>query len=108
MGRTLFVVLGAGASRGCAADSSMIGPWQAPLTRELFDPRFDAVLRNYPLLHGAVPEIRTAIAGDAVSLEEFLCQSYRDAADSLNQRVRHTVPLYLQDLLYRVSTDWED
>jgi hypothetical protein len=104
--KTLFVVLGAGATKGCAANSSIYGEWQPPLTRELFNSRFDVVLQQYPVLHGAAPEIREAMGDDTQSLEDFLRESYRDASDNLNQRVRHTIPLYLQDLLQRVSTGW--
>jgi len=104
--KTLFVVLGAGATKGCAANSSIYGEWQPPLTRELFNSRFDVVLQQYPVLHGAAPEIREAVGDDTQSLEDFLRESYRDASDNLNQRVRHTIPLYLQDLLQRVSTGW--
>jgi hypothetical protein len=104
--KTLFVVLGAGATKGCAANSSIYGEWNPPLTRELFDTRFDVILQQYPVLHGAVPEIREAMGDDTQSLEDFLRESYRDDGDKLNQRVRHTIPLYLQDLLHRVSIDW--
>jgi hypothetical protein len=81
---------------------------QPPLTRELFDARFNQILRQYPLLHNAVPEIRQAMGDSAVSLEDFLRASYRDSSDPVHQRIFNAVPLYLQELLWRISGRWTE
>lgn len=101
----LFVLLGAGASRGAVPD----GAYQPPLTRELFDERFSRILLRYPAVDTAAAEIRRATTRGGVALEEHLAEKY--AAPDGREHALHTgraLPLYLQEVLTEASCcAWE-
>ncbi|HEY8808543.1 MAG TPA: hypothetical protein VIM28_00860 [Solirubrobacterales bacterium] len=105
MDRTLFVIVGAGASHDAA------GHWsnavQPPLVSGLFSHKFDAILSRYPMAQSAAPEIRNALRqgrdGQAISLESHLRKMYRDSDDPYDRRRFFSITLYLQDLLWQAS-----
>jgi hypothetical protein len=104
--RTLFVIVGAGASHDGSSEWPS-GTLRPPLVKELFDPRHQAILAGYPLAQTAAPEIRDALRpdqdGQAVSLERHLRETYRDSKDPYDRRRFHSIALYLQTLLWRAS-----
>lgn len=108
--RTIYVLLGAGASFDSATTGYIASePWRPPLVTELFSPRFNGVLSGYPMVRNAAPEIlhATTLREPAqLGLEDFLRTAFRDSSDTDDRRVFVGVPLYLQDLLLRVSTAW--
>src|SRR5688572_9782427 len=103
----LFVVVGAGASFDCAdgMNVSVSPTWRPPLVTQLFEHRFDEVLRQYPLVQAAAAEIRNA-TGSSLSLEDFLNNTYRESTDVDDQRIFRLLPLYLQHLLFVVGRDF--
>lgn len=107
MSRTLFVVVGAGASYD--ASSSWDGAFQLrpPLVKGLFDRTHENILATYPLAQSAAPEIRDVLerksGGKAISLESHLRKMYRDSTDPYDVRRFYSIALYLQDLLWQVS-----
>lgn len=109
--RTLFVLLGAGASYDASTwyDGPLL-PWtelRPPLVKELFGRRFSEILDHYPLARNAAPAITDAMSGDeeepAQSLEDFIRKRYRDSDDPYNQRRFWSLAPYLQDVLFKVS-----
>lgn len=115
-GSTIFVVLGAGASRACMsvtaharAKRDLHGEvresFLPPLVTDLFDFRWSHLLAQYPMVQTAAPEIRAATA-DSVALEEFLRTTYRDSADTDDKRTFVAIPLYLQHLLLDVTNNY--
>lgn len=78
--RTLFVILGAGASFDSSSRYSAPDT-RPPLVSGLFDTRFDGFLNHYPMAKNAAPDVRDATSS-AVSLEEHLRTQYRDSADA--------------------------
>src|SRR3989442_857303 len=106
MAGTIFVVIGAGASKASISEElkSASARWgteqfkplyEPPLVTDLFDYRFAAILNQYPLLQTAVPVIRTATQSN-IALEEYLRTAYRDSDDDVNRRVYAAIPSYLQ------------
>lgn len=108
MDRTLFVIVGAGASHDASSKWSGLGmDVRPPLVKGLFDPSHNEILARYPLAQSAAPEIRDALQhgrdGQAVSLESHLRGMYRDADDPYDKRRFFSITLYLQDLLWQAS-----
>jgi len=101
----LFVLLGAGASRGAVSN----GAYEPPLTSELFAERFNGILLRYPAVDTAAAEIRRATARGGVALEKHLAEKY--AAPDGHAHALHTgraLPLYLQEVLTEASCcAWE-
>ncbi len=106
MDRTLFVIVGAGASYDAAEDWPT-GTVRPPLVRELFSRRHRDILADYPMAQNAAPETRDALAdgrdGQAITLETHLREMYRDSDDPYDKRRFFSIALYLQDLLWRAS-----
>lgn len=117
MARTLYVIVGAGASYDSTSNENVGGgarlavdPYyvadrktlRPPLVTELFEPRFKPTLDRYPIAQMAASDIRSK-PNEAVAIEEFLRTRYRDSEDELDQRKFHAIHFYLQELLWAVS-----
>src|SRR5690349_7811806 len=103
--KTLFVVIGAGASFDASSEFDQEGRLRPPLVPQLFERRWKDVLDSYPMAKNAAPEIRDAlqgIGGPAVSIEKHLRQ-LSESADELDRRRFFSITLYLQNLLLIVS-----
>jgi len=98
----LFVLLGAGFSRDCATYAQVAKQTLTPpLVVDLFDQRFDHILRQYPIAQGAAAQIRQARAlGEAVTLERFIAERYRDSSHRNDRRKFLALPYYFQHVLY--------
>jgi len=114
MGKTLTVILGAGASydvipsvhRGNTVKSSSYAP---PLTRGLFE--IDAnvqkdILSRYPAAQSAASYLRVEIAKGR-DIEEIL-REMRDSPERRIQEQMKEIPLYLQELFGRISENYTD
>jgi hypothetical protein len=101
----LFVIIGAGASRGCAPD--VVGrnlSQTPPLVPDLFDATFAPAtnaLPSYPLVKLAAADLRGL--DTSVAIEEVIRTRYRDSSHELDQRIFRAILPYLQELLYQVS-----
>jgi hypothetical protein len=105
----LFVVVGAGASHGCAPDDVQRNPaWQPPLVKTLFsaapDYGYHSVLAKYELAGIAAAELATL--DDSAAIEEVLRERYRDAESELDRRIFNSIAPYLQELLHTVSNEY--
>jgi hypothetical protein len=104
-----LVVLGAGASFDCASkEVPRNRDYRPPLVTELFEPRkeFARILHRYPLAEQAAAGIRTALSSGSIAIEAFLRDELRDSEHPHERRLYWSVPLYLQDLLFEVSS-WD-
>ena len=96
--KPLIVVLGAGASHGCAPDSSLT----PPVTEGLFS--YPRLLEEYPLVQDVAPAIERAMLEAETrsgGLESYLKQ--RLYADDVSRPAVDTslqIPLYLQRVLF--------
>lgn len=100
----LFVVIGAGASRGCAPTQVPGHPeWTPPLVPDLFTPAGGgaSVLEKYPLAKLAAADLRGR--DGSLAIEAVIRSRYRDSEHELDQRIYRALPPYLQELLYTVS-----
>jgi hypothetical protein len=78
----LFVVVGAGASRGCAPSHVDLNPmWVPPLVTDLFEPHankgISEILPRYPLAGLAAADLRGR--DTSIAVEEFVRTRYRDS-----------------------------
>ncbi|MBO9531586.1 MAG: hypothetical protein J7513_01245, partial [Solirubrobacteraceae bacterium] len=108
--RTLFVLIGAGASHDCASDvlrKKSAWDLQPPLVTDLFAPRFTHVLSRYPLAQMAASTIRSH-RGSSMALERFLREEFRDSSHALDRRKFHAIHFYFQDLLHEISCDYAE
>lgn len=123
--RTLFVVLGAGASFDSTSaeyvpetaripspeptdplSSEVPGAsLRPPLVTQLFDPRFNPILERYPLAQMAASDVRSR-STEPVAIERFLRDRYRDSEHPLDRRKFHAIHFYFQDLLWTVSKQY--
>jgi hypothetical protein len=101
----LVVILGAGASRACTPRSGN-DQFRPPLTADLFDPRYESILSNYPLANTAASDIRVVVGAGAVAIEAFLRERLRDSPDPYARRRYLQIPLYLHELLAEVSRNY--
>jgi hypothetical protein len=107
MAKSLFVVLGAGASFDCASDAVAKDlDLRPPLVTQLFDKGFQDVLHAYPLAEQVAPDIRVAVESGQVALEKYLLEELRDSPHEHLRRRYQAVPLYLQHLFYEVSGEY--
>ena len=101
----LFVVIGAGASRGCAPGNVPTNAaYLPPLVTELFAPSrpgISDVLAKYPLAKLAAADLRGR--DTSLAIEETIRQRYRDSEHELDQRIFRAIPPYLQELLFEIS-----
>ena len=103
----LFILLGAGASFDCASHHvTRQMDSRPPLTTELFESRFENTLNAYPLAEAAAADIQPAVARGAIALEEFLRETLRDSPHPHLRQQFRAVPLYLQHLLFDISS-WD-
>jgi len=83
--RTVFVVLGAGASYAASSIYAERSDLRPPLTKELFDKRWVQILSRYPMATNAAPNILDAIeeggSEPALSLEDYLRTRYHESND---------------------------
>ena len=117
--RSLFIVLGAGASYDCVAlktDSDEPDPgvtrvnvqYRPPLAKDLFSSEqvFDEILRKYPLATALSEEIRSRLRKSSeeqnATLEEILKELQSSPSLDTRRQVWE-IPLYLQELLWTVS-----
>jgi hypothetical protein len=104
----LAVILGAGASHGCADPSRMttINDWQPPLVGQLFlhRPTFNNVLRKYQKVSALSYDIRGRVERGE-SLETAL-RELHDAPQIEVRRQVWQVPLYLQELIGLVDSNF--
>lgn len=97
----LVVLIGAGASQG--AGQNMVVP-APPLTTELFNPAYDAVLHQYDLAMKAGRHISEEIAGSSSPpVFEDLLRGLRDSKHAHHRHMALAVPFYLQELLWQQS-----
>ncbi|HXS33307.1 MAG TPA: hypothetical protein VN758_06010 [Solirubrobacterales bacterium] len=108
MDRTLFVIVGAGASFDAAEEWPMAGFVRPPLVKDLFGRDYDSILARYRMARNAAPEIRDALRhgrdGEAISLETHLRSMYLNSNDPYDKRRFFEITLYLQDLLWQASS----
>jgi hypothetical protein len=101
----LFVVVGAGASHGCApARVFRDESYTPPLVPQLFTastPGYADVLAGYPLAKLAAADLRGR--DTAIAIEQHLRTRYRDSEHLLDRRIFEGIGPYLQELLFRVS-----
>jgi hypothetical protein len=110
----LFVIVGAGASHGCAHPGSVPtnGYLTPPLVTDLFRPtaHLDAVaaqvLPQYPLAKLAAADLRGL--DDSLAIEDVIRRRYKESSNVLDKRIFRAIPPYLQDLLHRVSYSYTD
>jgi hypothetical protein len=103
----IFVLVGAGASADCSTQKPARPERTPPLVTQLFDERFETVLREYPLAQTAAAEIRKAQAqNDPRTLEQFIAQRYRDGEHPNDRRIFYSLAYYLQHVLWEVSTGY--
>jgi hypothetical protein len=102
----LLVVLGAGASADCASNKvyGVQREWKPPLVTDLFAPRptFASVLNQYPFGQFAAADIRR-LDPQSLSIEQFLRDNYESGTTDFVRRKFRSVPLYLRELLLKVS-----
>lgn len=104
--RTLFVIIGAGASFDCASSECVSRhELRPPLVTHLFAPRFADILNNYPMAQMAASVIRSHL-GDSMALEQFLRDHLRDSAHPADRSKFHSIHYYLQELLFRCGSDF--
>jgi hypothetical protein len=106
--RTLTVILGAGASRGCLGNGIAAranDAWLPPLAQELFDRRFDALLGQFVRLAAHMDDVRTVLSSKDSNFEKALRDFYRSAERS-GDRWPLDIPLYLRELLWTVSDEY--
>lgn len=99
MSEPLFVITGAGASKGCASPGTAPRATFAPppVVTELFG--YYSTLEKYPAAKLAAAELRVA-AQTATSLEEHIRTKYLNSTHSLHRRVVASLPFYLQEVLF--------
>lgn len=102
----LIILLGAGASYACTSEqiSGRRHYFRPPLTSELFEDRFGSILHEYRLAEAAAADIRPAVAAEPVALEAFLRDTLRDSPHPHRRQQFRAVPLYLQHLLFEISS----
>jgi hypothetical protein len=97
----LFVVLGAGASYDCAGGPFVReGRWRPPLVRELFAPRFQAILSGYPFAQAAAADIVPLLDDGTFQIERHIATEFRAGTHELARRKYLSLPLYLQEVLH--------
>ena len=104
----LVVILGAGASRGCLGNGiagHANNQWLPPLAKELFDQRFDPLLRGFIRLAAHLDDVRTVLSSEDSNFEKCLQDFYRSAERS-GDRWPLDIPLYLRELLWTVSDEY--
>lgn len=107
-GRTLTVLLGAGASYDCASSPTSVvkDEFRPPLVKELFKnrPGFNNILTKYPKAEALSETIRARLANheNSENLETILRELDSEESIYLKKRLWE-VPLYLQELLGEVS-----
>src|SRR4051812_49323060 len=101
----LFVIIGAGASRG---STSAIAPrndeYLPPLVTDLFQPEragTSDILARYPLAKLAAADLRGR--DNSLAIEAVIRERYRDSPHELDNRIFRSIPPYLQELLHAVS-----
>jgi hypothetical protein len=101
----LFVIVGAGASRGCApATVPRNDSFVPPLVPELFTTMREGyadVLTRYPLAKMASADLRGR--DTSLAIEQTIRERYRDSERELDQRIFRGILPYLQELLHAVS-----
>lgn len=103
--KRLTLVLGAGASKGCAGNgiaATVNHDFCPPLVQELFDRRFDSVLQRFGTLSVHLDDMRTELKKCDVNFERLL-QEFYEAAERRDDRWPLDIPLYLRDLLWTIS-----
>jgi SIR2-like domain len=106
--RKLTVVLGAGASKGCGGTgiaATVKHEFCPPLVEELFDQRFDSILRRYGALAVHLDDVRTELKDPRVNFEKLL-QEFYEAAERRDDRWSLDIPLYLRELLWTISDEY--
>lgn len=103
----LFVVLGAGASFDCAKPPFVRNDsWRPPLVRELFDGRFQGILRNYPFAQAAAADIVPLLGDGTFQIERHIATEYRAGTDERAKRKYLALPLYLQEVLHTCAQEF--
>lgn len=99
----VVVVLGAGASLGCASHGPRGTENDPPLVTDLFwgERRIREVLSQYPRAQAAGAEIRKHLNPRA--LEDFIRTRFKESDDPIDRLKFLAIPYYLQELLFRVS-----
>jgi hypothetical protein len=104
----LTVVLGAGASTGCAGNgiaATVKHEYRPPLAQEVFDQRFDPILRKFGRLATHLDDLRTELATSNANLEEVLREFY-NLAERRDDRWPLDIPLYLRELFWSISDEY--
>jgi hypothetical protein len=99
---------GAGASKGCAGTgiaATVKHEYRPPLVEELFDQRFDSILRRYGALAVHLDDVRTELKDPRVNFEKLL-QEFYEAAERRDDCWSLDIPLYLRDLLWTISDEY--
>lgn len=109
MAERLVVVIGAGASFGCAPDGVAQNPSaRPPLVSDLFAAApglvSTQVLERYELASLAAAELSSRTG--SVAVEELIRERYRDSPYELDRRIFNNLAPYLQELLYRVGAEF--
>ena len=104
----LTIILGAGASRGCVGDGIAArakAEYAPPLAREIFDDRFDPILRQFLRLAAHLDHLRTLLKVKDANFETILRDLY-DSAERGDDRWSLDIPLYLRELFWTISDEY--
>jgi hypothetical protein len=97
----LLIVYGAGASFDCVNEKhiEVIKEYKPPLVNQLFDRRFDYIIKDHVILRGAIGDLRAKL--DKKPIEEIL-KEYEQIDDPIFKRIYYSIPLYFAQLFNEV------
>ena len=105
--KRLTIILGAGASHGCADEATAAhvnGGFRPPLVQDLFGARFNAILDRYPGLTARLDELRNDLRNNANFEEVF--RGLLESAERHRKFWPLQVPLYLRELFWTISLEY--
>lgn len=105
--KRLTIILGAGASHGCADEATAAhvnDGFRPPLVQDLFAARFDAILSRYPGLTARLDELRNDLRNNGNFEEVF--RGLLEAAERHRKFWPLQVPLYLRELFWTISLEY--
>ena len=111
MSKTLFVFIGAGASKDCALDglTAYSNPqYIPPLTAELFSPvkELEAIRSKYLQIGGPVSDYLSRLKQNKKESFESFLRKLRDSKSELEKRQFRLISIYLQELFQTISQNY--
>jgi hypothetical protein len=103
--RQLALIISAGASLDCGRKSQCAPEWEPPLVKHLFANRgtFNAIMNRYPGVNAFAHELRSRVESEGL---ETLLATFANSSNPKVQRQYRDVPLYLQEVLGDVSSNY--